>query len=456
MADDATGTASIAEHLRTTHLTLIVACGVLLLAIWALPPRAAERYAAYTRDIALRSSFVSGDTLWLARLVAAAARQHGALTERETLYVRELEAGPSIGAKRLAVALRESGTPPATPGRAVARLILPRWAVRPRSRIRSSTAGPDGTSSAWVQDYDAGDLGPSRALLAVPRNLAQWAAMWDDLSSIRLCVLTTGGEPTKAVFWDYPGPIQRSAPVRFDGPAAATKPLRPDERVLATYIGRWMIPGPRNPNPPAVRLESAAQGDALPGLEMRVGCDGSDLDVRDRLARAAGAVDPQIARDSIAALEARLADPRVGIKDAERELGEAVQARGREVELLGLKLQASRLGFVGAMCVVLLQIYIAVHLRQLDARLRAAPDSEPVQVAWTVLYTDWQSLVLDCVTLAVMPCAVVVVARWPGEMNPGLAFLVGLLSATAGVWILRHVRRIKRYPPSLRRFWRQA
>jgi hypothetical protein len=99
--------------------------------------------------------------------------------------------------------------------------------------------------------------------------------------------------------------------------------------------------------------------------------------------------------------------------DVERLLQSELQRErsSEKVEFLGLRFREMDLASWGAGIIVIVQLYLWLHLRELSVRVRSWAPDDFIKVAWIGLYADFFARTVSLLTVSILPVAVLLYGR---------------------------------------------
>lgn len=120
-------------------------------------------------------------------------------------------------------------------------------------------------------------------------------------------------------------------------------------------------------------------------------------------------------------------NPQMQFNDIERLLQSDLQREksSEKVEFLGLKFREGDLASRGTLIIVIIQIYLLLHLRELSTRLK--DEDHSFKAAWIGIYPDLVARTVSLLTTSFLPIAVLVY----GIVRLGFSWLV---FTTLGLW----------------------
>ncbi len=106
-------------------------------------------------------------------------------------------------------------------------------------------------------------------------------------------------------------------------------------------------------------------------------------------------------------------NPQMQFSDVERLLQIDLQRErsSEKVEFLGLRFRERDLASWGAGIIVIVQLYLWLHLRQLSVRVRSWAPDDFIKVVWIGLYPDFFARTVSLLTASILPVAVLLYGR---------------------------------------------
>lgn len=135
-------------------------------------------------------------------------------------------------------------------------------------------------------------------------------------------------------------------------------------------------------------------------------------------------------------------NPQMQFKDVNRILQLLRERSSEKVEFLGLRFRERDLASWGAGIIVIVQLYLWLHLRELRVRVRSKTTNDFIKVPWIGLYPDWRALIVSLLTASILPVAVLLYGRVTLDFSPFVfgALVLGVVFAIATGKLLWHLQ----------------